>query len=581
MSLGFLGVLFSFSILISFGTQAEEPVDQIAKKEYVSLDQLQRFDREVTRLTDHHGQITQQLQNLFYQIELQYADKMSREALLQFQKTVAGVGGKLHGPQIMPEGGISFWLKNLHPWLSKFLSSPVPPRHVNVSIIGSGLTGVAAAIRLSQELKTKKWVIAVFDSRGVAEGASGQNGGNFQPIPESFIDNYRGLVEERYKFTKKNHPELDESTLRELANSQAVTMLLFGVENGKIFRKIAQDFNIDADISDAGWMRIANSAEDEVALAKDVELATSLGVKMEMWSAEKITRLTGIQTEFGGRFTPDYGNYHPYKFITQVFEKLVERGILLYTHTKVEKIDWSPPLEKPVILHTARGLVDSDKVIIATDAYTAKLIPEMKTLIEPFQSQVVTYEHVEAFDQQLNEMSGWTITERDGDLYTNIPKSTKYFHNLKRKIFGMLLVGGGPDRLVSDADSPPLSQEMFNVIVQQTIYRFKELANRMVSNTWTAVFAFTPKRMPYLSYVTHDGLYDPRLIMAAGSQGYGGGMSLFSGTLAAEMAILAPEDAETLLRKYDPYRFYELPELTSVSAASGFGGRCKEIFSVQ
>lgn len=516
--------------------------------------------------------ISPRLQEWIYRIEEQWATKMSPEQFQKFQMYVAKIGGRLKGPLVMPEGGESHWLKNRHPVLSNYRSTAQLPQEVDVAIIGSGLGGAAAAERLSEETAQKKLSVAVFDSRGVAEGATGQNGGNFQPLPESFIDRYESLLEERYKFSKKNFPNMGESQWRELAQAQANTMILFGRENGVLFKKILSKYSINADVSDLGWMRLANSKQEELDMHRDVKLAQSVGIPMEMWSAEKITRETGIQTEFGGRFTPGYGNYHPYKFATQLFEQLLKKGILLYTQTRVNKIDWSTPLNQPVLLHTDRGVVRAKKVIVATDAYTDKLIPEMKHLIEPFQSQVVTYEHVRDL------LRGWTLTERDGDLYSNIPKATKYVDK-DGVTRGMYLVGGGPDRLVADADAPPLSQEMFDVIVEQTSFRFPELRGQPVSSTWTAVFAFTPLRLPYLSYVTHDGVYDPRVIITAGSQGYGGGMSLMGGQLAAEMALLPAEKAEALLRQYDPHRFFSLPELRSVSSDLPAAMLCRSLFT--
>jgi hypothetical protein len=49
--------------------------------------------------------------------------------------------------------------------------------------------------------------------------------------------------------------------------------------------------------------------------------------------------------------------------------------------------------------------------------------------------------------------------------------------------------------------------------------------------------------------------------MTVGSQGYGGGMSLFGGHLAGKLALLTSTDGEALLKKYDPHRFFELPPL--------------------
>lgn len=521
--------------------------------------------------TESPQRVTPAIQQQIYEIEEKYAAQMSLSQYQKFQMFVAQIGAKLKGRLLMPTGGIAFWLKNRHPVLSHYQSTKDLPPLVDVAIIGSGLAGTGAAERLSAEAQEKGLIVAVLDARGVAEGATSQNGGNFQPAPENFIGNYQGLLEERYKRSKENDPNKNEAELRDMAQKQALTLLKFGVQNGQLFKSVLKNYGIDPDISDKGWMRLANSAAEEISLQSDVDLAKSIGLEMELWPAEKITRLTGIQTEFAGRFTPGYGNYHPYKFATQLFEKLLKKGILLYTHTRVNKINWNTPLDQPLLLETSRGPMRAKKVIVATDAYTSKLIPEMKALIEPFQSQVVTYEHMRDL------LKGWTLTERDGDLYGNIPKETKYIDvdGVER---GMYLVGGGPDRLVADADAPPLSQEMFDVIVAQTSYRFPELAGQPASSTWTAVFAFTPLRLPYLSYITHDGVYDPRLIITAGSQGYGGGMSLLGGHLAAEMALLPAKDAEKLLLKYDPYRYFELPPLTSQPTSSRVR-TCSQLFA--
>src|SRR5690606_16034383 len=81
--------------------------------------------------------------------------------------------------QVMPEDGVSHWLKNPHSLLHNYRSSTELPIEVGVLIIGSGLGGLGAAELLSHH--TKQLKVAVVDSRGVAEGATSNNGGNFQP----------------------------------------------------------------------------------------------------------------------------------------------------------------------------------------------------------------------------------------------------------------------------------------------------------------------------------------------------------------------------------------------------------------
>ena len=62
-----------------------------------------------------------------------------------------------------------YWLEDAIP--------PIPKRRhegrVDVAIVGAGVTGCSAALRLAEAVST----VRVFDQRGIAEGASGRNGG--------------------------------------------------------------------------------------------------------------------------------------------------------------------------------------------------------------------------------------------------------------------------------------------------------------------------------------------------------------------------------------------------------------------
>jgi glycine/D-amino acid oxidase-like deaminating enzyme len=61
-------------------------------------------------------------------------------------------------------------------WLDDETPQRAPTHHdgaVDVAIVGAGVTGCSAALRLAEAGLT----VRVHDRRGVAEGASGRNGG--------------------------------------------------------------------------------------------------------------------------------------------------------------------------------------------------------------------------------------------------------------------------------------------------------------------------------------------------------------------------------------------------------------------
>src|SRR5438874_4730495 len=74
-----------------------------------------------------------------------------------------------------PRGRLPFHLLNPY-WLEDPVVLPSSPRHegrVDVAIIGAGVTGCSAALRLAEAGMR----VRIHDARGIAEGASGRNGG--------------------------------------------------------------------------------------------------------------------------------------------------------------------------------------------------------------------------------------------------------------------------------------------------------------------------------------------------------------------------------------------------------------------
>lgn len=74
----------------------------------------------------------------------------------------------------------SWWLKNAKNPLGDYQSSPKLPKETDILIIGAGYTGASTAHHLAK-LVPSSCSITVIDARGVAEGATGRNGGHLIP----------------------------------------------------------------------------------------------------------------------------------------------------------------------------------------------------------------------------------------------------------------------------------------------------------------------------------------------------------------------------------------------------------------
>ena len=113
----------------------------------------------------------------------------------------------------------SFWLSDPPPVFTH--QSPTFPTAVDVVIIGSGITGTAAARTLlsnSPELR-----VAMLDAREACSGATGRNGGHIKPSPWELFPNLSAILgrEKARKVTEFRMGILDKMIA--IADAEGVT----------------------------------------------------------------------------------------------------------------------------------------------------------------------------------------------------------------------------------------------------------------------------------------------------------------------------------------------------------------------
>ena len=417
---------------------AEQQLLNVAERKITRQRAIRRTDiadlrTAAVHLTDANGRATPPLQEALYKVETALRSHFTQGAIAAFQTWVATVGAKMLGPLTMPEEDIPYWLLLANP-LAAFRSTPQLPHQLDVLIIGAGLTGASAAYH-AIDLVREGQRVAVIDMGDPCSQSSGRNGGNFELMPENFLGTYEGIVKERYKYLQAVYPRLTEETLRAQAQRHAALVLGFGTRNCARFDQIVTEEQIDCDYSPHGWLRIAESKEEEEAFCAEIDLVGDPAALVP-WSKEKILAELGLRCYFGGRYAPRSGNYHPRKFGTGVLQKAIERGVQLYTRLHIDTIVTGAG-PAPIVC-TSEGDITARCVIVATNAFTSQLFPDLDKIC-CYQSQIMNLEHV------VNNLKGMTVTEKKGDLYYNFPQARQYIdsQNVRR---GMIHVGGGLDR---------------------------------------------------------------------------------------------------------------------------------------
>jgi gamma-glutamylputrescine oxidase len=208
-----------------------------------------------------------------------------------------------------------------------------------VAIVGAGITGCSAALRLAEAGRC----VRVHDARGVAEGASGRNGG---------------------------------FALRGGAARYDVARETYGAEQAKAYWQWTEEaLDRMAELAgDAlrrpGSYRLAGDEEEREGIRLEYEALREDGLDGE-W-------LDDVPGGAAGKFLgaishPSDGALQPARFVRRLAARAAEAGAEFREHDRVEDTD----------------ALEADRVLVATDGYGHGLVPELADLVWPTRGQVI------------------------------------------------------------------------------------------------------------------------------------------------------------------------------------------------
>ena len=554
--MGFRGahLLVVFSFLIT-GLQpkiamADQTLIDFVQKQIhsgqINLNGMLEIRKQVFQSTDSFGRVTPQLQAELLEVEGSFGSFFDQDASLEFQTIAAEIGAKVQSPIQLPRDDTPFWLMDSGEFAT-FRSSDRLPKKADVVVIGAGLTGSSAAYHL-RELARAGHKVVVLEAGQPASQASGRNGGNFQLLSESYFVNYDGLVQERVKWILSQNPEMNRKEVLKLAQIQVTVLLQFNYHNFRRFFEIINREKIECDFSSEGWLRIASNQSEEDGIQRDIDLIRALDIPAEILSPQEIQKRLKIPAQFAGRFIPKNGNYHPYKFVVGLLKTAIKDGVELYTGVKVNQIREDEAGK--VLIETSEGIIETSKVILATNAFSSKLFPELES-IYTVPSQIINLEHAQ------NNLQGLTVTEQNGDIYYNFPVSRMY-QDEEGVSRGMVHLGLDFEYSVTDPDQIARSESLFQKMKLITDERFPDTRFQPPTRVWVGPMAYTPDKVPvigFLHFKETPNVAKKNIVVAAGFQGYGGSYCIQAGYVAAEMAVTGETHEDVPEFLFSPKRF--------------------------
>ena len=374
-------------------------------------------------------------------------------------------------------------------------------------IVGGGFTGLWAAIQAKERSPSAD--IILIEQTFVGNGASGRCGGVFNASLA------HGESNVAHRFAD------EEDLLYEL-----------GEDNAKELLETLERYGIDARYQQTGAMEVALDPQSAKALHSEYEEEKAEGEDVVWFDRDALRDQVDSPRFHAGlwyREGPD-GIVDPARLCWGLKKVLLERlNVRIYEETELLSV--KPNGEKGMKALCTGGEIISDKVLMATNAFTSSVAKVRRSIIPVWDYQIATEPLTE---EQLASIR-WGKSRQAIDTYR------KMFHYFRLTTDNRITFGGGGsvryyfnrgiDEKLGDAPKiyEKLAKEFFAI--------FPQLSDVKFSNKWGGIIA-TSTRFCMVPGVAYDG----RLAWSVGYTGSGVVASRFGARIGIEMLGYQPSD---------------------------------------
>ncbi|CAG9993032.1 unnamed protein product [Clonostachys byssicola] len=364
-----------------------------------------------------------------------------------------------------------FWLtapENLH----DYRSTESLPNKVDIVIVGGGYCAAALITHVLEQSGQNPPSILVLEARQLASGATGRNGGHIKPDPYWHASH---LVEQH-------------------GFEAAMELAQFETDNLNAVKAYVEKERIDCDliVTRSCDVHFSHQRHDKAKAALSKFQAAGVRASQDAFEvgpkyAETVSGVKGAK----GCITFPAAHLWPYKLVHHLFQRAVRLGVNLQSNTPVLKIADSPDSAGRWTLATARGKVSAAKVVVATNAYTAALLPEYKDQIIPYRA---TSCHITTSGTAPLLTNTYALRFTDWDHDYLIPRPD-----------GSIIVGGArsvyyhdKDAWYNNSDDSTLVEEArkyFDDYMQRHFIGWED-SGAHVEKIWTGIMGYSRDRLP-------------------------------------------------------------------------------------
>ena len=313
---------------------------------------------------------------------------------------------------------ISYW-QDPPSDIADLCSTPSLPSGTDYLIIGSGISGASIAHNLLKRQPSAS--VVMLEARQASSGATGRNGGHTKAASyRSFLHHEQEYgIDEAVKIAR-----LEYAVIRET-------------------HELALELEIDCSSHPCDTVDIIYSeaalrqGERAIARMREVMGAEDPAARYDMFSAEE-AREKFLTPEALGAFRYEAGSVSAYRFTVGVLKACLAKGMNLQTNTPALAISPASDAADGTprwVVDTPKGKVETGNVVVATNGYTAHLLPEMQGFIVPLRGQITAQRPALGLPQRGLDTTYSFIYENGYEYMITRPASTPDA--------GMIIIGGG------------------------------------------------------------------------------------------------------------------------------------------
>ena len=373
----------------------------------------------------------------------------------------------------------------------------------DVAIMGGGYTGLWTAFRLKQ--RAPDLDVAILEADICGGGASGRNGGfvlSWWPKLETLVERYgehHGLTLARW-------------------SDEAVTEL----------GDFCSEHKVDAHYVHGGWLWVATSEAQVGAWDGSVRACDERGVAaFERMSPEQVAARTGSPVTLAGVFEPNAATVQPALLARGLRRVVKGMGVRVYERSPVLRLD----RRSPAVLRTRAGSLTADTVVLATNAWAAR-VRELRRLIVPLGSDVAATAPIPERLEEIGWMGGEAIS--DSHLMVNYYRTTRDGRIAWGKGGGRLTPAGRVPAFDLDPRQTALAAERM-----RTIYPM--LRDVPIEHEWSGWVDRSVTGLPLFGKLPGAA----RIVYGVGFSGNGVGPTVVGGRILASLALDAGDEWAT------------------------------------